>query len=47
VIFVTARLMNPAGEWLHDEEEKEEDIAPITPPDVIAPPTLPETPLLK
>jgi len=46
VIFVTARLMNPAGENVHEDEEKEEDVAPLSPPDLI-PPSLPQAPLPK
>jgi general secretion pathway protein D len=45
-IFVTARLMNPAGEPVRDEEEKEEEVAPLT-PDVLTPPVLPEAPLFQ
>ena len=47
VMFVTAHLINPAGDLVHGDEEKEEDVAPLTPPDLIAPPSLPETPMTK
>jgi general secretion pathway protein D len=46
VIFVTARLMNPAGEPVRDEEEKEEEVAPLTQPDLLTP-ALPEAPLFQ
>jgi general secretion pathway protein D len=46
VIFVTARLINPAGEPLNFEEEKEEIVEPIGLPE-IAPPPLPEAPYFK
>lgn len=46
VIFVTARLINPAGEPLNQEDEEEEIIEPIAPPE-LAPPLLPEVPLFK
>jgi general secretion pathway protein D len=42
VIFVTARLINPAGEPILQDEEKEEVVVPITP---IEPPPLPEGPV--
>jgi len=43
VIFVTARLVNPAGQPLHSDEEDEETdtVAPI------APPVLPKMPSYK
>ena len=44
VIFVTARVLNPAGSPLQDDEEKEEVVEPLTGPDMIAPPPLPEAP---
>jgi len=46
VIFVTARLMNPAGEPVRAEQEEEEVIAPLNGPE--APPVpLPEAPFTK
>jgi general secretion pathway protein D len=45
VIFVTARLINPAGSPLQDEEEKEEVVEPLTGPETIAPQSLPEAPV--
>ena len=47
VMFVTAHLMNPAGELVHSEEEKEEDVAPLAAPELPAEPSLPEVPLSK
>lgn len=47
IIFVTAHLMNPAGELVHENEEKEEEVAPMTPPESLLPPPLPEMPLQK
>jgi general secretion pathway protein D len=47
IIFVTARLINPAGELVHEDEEKEEEVAPLTTPDLATPPSLPEMPLQK
>jgi len=44
VIFVTARLINPAGSPLLDEEEKEEAVEPLTGPEAIMPPVLPQAP---
>ena len=44
VIFVTARLINPAGSPLQDTEEKEEVVEPLTGPEMITPPALPEAP---
>ena len=41
IIFVTARLVNPAGQPLNQTEEEEEK------EDLIQPPTLPETPMYK
>jgi general secretion pathway protein D len=40
IIFVTARLVNPAGQPLNQTEEEEEQ-------DVVQPPVLPETPMYK
>ena len=40
IIFVTARLVNPAGQPLNQAEEEEEQ-------DVVQPPVLPETPMFK
>ncbi|MGV3533288.1 MAG: type II secretion system protein GspD, partial [Chthoniobacteraceae bacterium] len=42
VIFVSARLINPAGEAVHGEEEKEEIVETLPVPEV----TLPELPLM-
>lgn len=47
IIFVSARLFNPAGEAVHSEEEKEEEVAPLAPPESLLPPPLPEAPLQK
>jgi general secretion pathway protein D len=41
IIFVTARLVNPAGQPLHDEEEEEETEAQLVPP------VLPKVPYYK
>ena len=43
IIFVTARLINPAGEAIRSEDEEEEVIAPLTGPEKMqpAPPELP------
>jgi general secretion pathway protein D len=46
VIFVTARLIDPAGQPLNQEEDEEEIIEPIAPPE-LSPPILPEVPLFK
>lgn len=43
-IFVTARLINPAGEPIRDQEEKEEVVEPLGLPEAAAP-ALPEAPL--
>jgi hypothetical protein len=40
IIFVTARLVNPAGQPLNQAEEEEEQ-------DGVQPPVLPETPMYK
>ena len=42
VIFVSARLINPAGEAVHGEEEKEEIVETLPVPEV----TVPELPLM-
>jgi general secretion pathway protein D len=47
VMFVTAHLINPAGDLVHGDEEKEEDVAPLSPPDLAPPPSLPEVPMSK
>ena len=47
VMFVSAHLMNPAGDLVHEDEEKEEEVAPLTPPDLVPPPSLPDVPLPK
>lgn len=44
VIFVTARLMNPAGEPILYQEEEEVVIETLAPPE-ISPPMLPEAPI--
>lgn len=46
VIFVTARLINPAGEPVNAEDEKEEVVESLSVPE-IAPPPLPEAPYFK
>jgi general secretion pathway protein D len=43
IIFVSARLINPAGDAVLQEEEKEEVVEPLALPE-IAPPALPEVP---
>jgi len=40
IIFVTARLVNPAGQPLNQSEEEEDQ-------DGLLPPVLPETPMSK
>lgn len=47
VMFVTAHLVNPAGDLVHEEEEKEEDVNPLGPPELPVTPSLPEVPLIK
>jgi len=47
VIFVTAHLMNPAGENVHEDEEKEEEVTPMAQPDLLPPPSFPQAPLPK
>jgi general secretion pathway protein D len=44
VIFVSARLMNPAGEPVRLDEEAEEEVVPQPPPEATSP--LPELPLM-
>lgn len=44
VIFVSARLMNPAGEPVRLDEEMEEEVTPQPPPEATSP--LPELPLM-
>lgn len=44
VIFVTARLMNPAGEPILEQGEEDEVMEMLAPPE-ITPPVLPEAPL--
>lgn len=46
IIFVTARLINPAGELIQQDEEKEDVVEPMA-TETIAPPPLPESPLFK
>jgi general secretion pathway protein D len=43
IIFVSARLINPAGEPVHSDEEKEEIVETLPAPEV----TLPELPLMQ
>jgi len=45
VMFVTARLINPAGDLIHGEEELEEKDAAATPLEPLTLPTLPDVPL--
>jgi len=45
VIFVTARLINPAGQPVQEEEDKEEAVEPLSGPEQPAPQALPEAPL--
>jgi general secretion pathway protein D len=44
IIFVTARLMNPGGEPINADEEKEEVVESTAPPEVMPLPPLPESP---
>jgi len=44
VIFVSARLMNPAGEPIRSDEETEEEVVAQPPPEATSP--LPELPLM-
>jgi general secretion pathway protein D len=45
IIFVTAKLINPAGELIHNDEDKEEVVEPIPQPDSLQPAPLPDMPL--
>ncbi|MGC3991251.1 MAG: type II and III secretion system protein [Chthoniobacteraceae bacterium] len=45
VIFVTARLLNPAGEPIQNLEEKDEVVQPLPLPEDLAAPAQPEAPL--
>jgi general secretion pathway protein D len=45
VIFVTARLLNPAGEPIISQDEKEETVEPLPLPQDMAAPAQPEAPL--
>lgn len=45
IIFVTARLINPAGEPMKEDEEKEEVVEPLGLPEAISPAALPDAPL--
>ena len=47
VMFVTAHLINPAGDEVHSDEEKEEDVTPSGPAELPASLSLPEIPLSK
>ena len=47
VMFVTAHLINPAGELVHGEEENEEQTAPLAPVEPLTLSSLPEVPLPK
>ena len=43
-MFVTARLMNPAGDMIRSEDEKEETVETLAPPDIQMPKELPLLP---
>jgi general secretion pathway protein D len=45
IIFVTARLVNPAGDAVHSDEDKEEVVEPIPQPDALQLPPMPDMPL--
>ena len=45
IIFVTAKLVNPAGDAIHLDEDKEEVVEPIAQPEALQPAPLPEMPL--
>jgi len=45
IIFVTAKLVNPAGDAVHADEEKEEVVEPIAQPEALQQPPMPEMPL--
>ncbi len=47
VMFVTARLINPAGDLIHGEEESEEKDATPSPIESLTVPSLPDVPLPK
>jgi general secretion pathway protein D len=47
IVFVTAKLMNPAGEPINADEEKEEVVEPMAMPEALTPPPLPESPSYK
>ena len=47
VMFVTAHLVNPAGDAVHAEDEQEEDVAPSRPPELPVTPELPDLPAEK
>ena len=47
IIFVTARLINPAGELIQQSDEEKEEVVEPTSLDTVAPPNLPESPLFK
>jgi len=44
VIFVTARLLNAAGDPVRSDEDKEEEVETVTPPQVAPPQELPLLP---
>jgi general secretion pathway protein D len=44
VMFVTARLMNPAGDAIRSEDEKEENVEVLAPPEIQMPKELPFAP---
>lgn len=46
IIFVTAKLVNPAGDAVHPDDEKEEVVEPLAQPEALQPPPMPEMPLL-
>lgn len=47
IIFVTARLIDPAGQPINSLEEEEEIVQPLTGPDYVQPPVLPLFPSKK
>lgn len=43
IIFVTARLINPAGDTILQDEENEEVVEPLAQPETLMPPPMPES----